>query len=170
MVTEATQLLTTTVWVDSLLGFVPRALTKEELGVLNEYKAVQPSIEERTFTRFLPTHPNHPCAVWARSSSANFRWLYEYTDALNCEYIYRYEKTVNHKSFEAARNLPAPTRLENLGITPRPLSMPDEYKCNSDVDSYRMYYMADKARMAKWKRRDKPHWWDEYLVKELQNG
>ena len=63
MPTEAAQMLTTAVWVDNLLGFVPRALTSEELAVINEHKALQPSIEERTFTRFLPSHPNHPCSI-----------------------------------------------------------------------------------------------------------
>ena len=36
---EAAQLLCTAVWVDEVLGFVPRALNKEESKVLNEEKA-----------------------------------------------------------------------------------------------------------------------------------
>ena len=38
MILEAAQLLCTAIWVDRLLGFVPRALEKEEAAVLNEYK------------------------------------------------------------------------------------------------------------------------------------
>ena len=37
--TEAAQLMCTTVWVDHVLGFVPRALNKEESKILNEHKA-----------------------------------------------------------------------------------------------------------------------------------
>ena len=36
---EAAQLLCTAVWVDEVLGFVPRALNKEESKILNEKKA-----------------------------------------------------------------------------------------------------------------------------------
>ena len=35
---EAAQLLCTAVWVDEVLGFVPRALNKEESKILNEEK------------------------------------------------------------------------------------------------------------------------------------
>jgi hypothetical protein len=36
---EAAQLLCTAIWVDEVLGFVPRALNREESAVLNEHKA-----------------------------------------------------------------------------------------------------------------------------------
>lgn len=165
MTTESAQLLTTAVWVDKLIGFAPRALTKEELGILNAEKAKQPSIEERTFTRFLPTHPNHPCAIWVRSSLDNYIWTYNYCDALNSEYVFRWRKPFHHKSFDAAAKLPEPTNLPSNGITLRPLCMPDDYKEEgSVVDCYRMYYMMEKADWAVWKRRFKPPWWDENLV------
>ena len=164
MITESAQLLTTTVWVDKLLGFVPRALTKEELDVIKAHKAEQPSIEERTFTRFLPTHPNHPCAIWCRTSRDNYEWTFGYCDALNSEYRYRYRRDNNHKSYDAACNLPELSALPNQGITVRPQCMPDDYKDPDPVEAYRMYYMMEKADFAVWKRRDKPHWWNEDFV------
>ena len=36
---EAAQILCTTIWIDKLLGFVPRALNAEEREVLNKEKA-----------------------------------------------------------------------------------------------------------------------------------
>lgn len=42
------------------------------------------------------THVNHPCNVWARTSQANFMWLWEHGKALAAEYVARYGKT--HKS------------------------------------------------------------------------
>lgn len=165
MVTEAAQLLTTAIWVDEFIGYTPRKLTKDELGIINAEKAKQPGIEERTFTRFLPTHPNHPCAIWTRSSLDNYEWTFNYCDALNSEYCFRYRHDKNHKSFDAAFALPEPKNLPRLGITPRPLCMPDDYKEEgSVVDCYRMYYMIEKADWAVWKRRFKPPWWDERLV------
>lgn len=167
MPTEATQMLTTAIWVDKLIGFVPRKLTKEELGFINQFKAEQAKIpiDERDFTRFLPTHPNHPCSVWVRSSLDNYEWTFGYCDALNSEYRFRYRHTVDHKSFTAAVNLPEPVALERLGITERPICMPDDYIEPGDpVASYRMYYMMEKADWAVWKRRFKPPWWDSKFV------
>jgi hypothetical protein len=152
-------MLTTAIWVDHLLGFIPRALTKDELGVINEFKATQPSIEERTFTRFLPSHPNHPCTIWVRSSMDNFEWTFNYGDALNSEYCYRYNHLTNHKSFDAMRRLPAPNHLKRLGQTPHAQAMPDAYKGDDAVEAYRKYYINDKAAIASWKRREPPVWW-----------
>ena len=68
---EAAQLLCTAVWVDEVLGFVPRALNKEESKVLNEEKAKikHLPLEERPLTPYLPMMYNHPCTIWTRSSS-----------------------------------------------------------------------------------------------------
>ena len=49
---------------------------------------------------------NHPCTKWVRSSITNYKWLVELTTALNGEYRYRYDKKVNHKSFDAINNIP----------------------------------------------------------------
>jgi hypothetical protein len=38
------------------------------------------------------THKNHPCTVWARTTSANYKWLYDHYVALMDEYTYRYGK------------------------------------------------------------------------------
>lgn len=85
MILEATQLLTTTVQVDKYLGFVPRKLTKEELGVINDAKRLEPSIDNRVFTRYLPTHINNPCAIWTRSSLEHHWWVVCYVTALDSE-------------------------------------------------------------------------------------
>ena len=38
------------------------------------------------------THKNHPSAVWARESVANYNWLYKMFSELCKEYTFRYEK------------------------------------------------------------------------------
>lgn len=41
-----------------------------------------------------------------------------------------------------------------------PLAMPDEYKTDDPVESYRKFYAAEKAGFAKWDRgTDPPDWW-----------
>ena len=66
---EAAQMMSTALWVDKLLGFVPRALTKEETGILNKAKKeIAPlPLPERPLSPYLPTMYNHPCTIWVRS-------------------------------------------------------------------------------------------------------
>jgi hypothetical protein len=47
------------------------------------------------------------------------------------------------------------------GLTPFALAMPDEYKSDDVVDSYRRYYMSpEKQRIASWnKKRERPDWY-----------
>lgn len=154
---EAVQLLTTTVWVDKLIGFVPRKLNSDELEIIKQEKAIQPSIEERTFTRYLPTHPNHPCAIWARSSMDNYEWLFNYLIHISDEYTYRYGKV--HASMQEANRMPLPTNMPNLGVLELPQCMPEDYQQHNVIEAYRLYYMMDKARIASWKKRNPPEWW-----------
>lgn len=78
MILEAAQLLCTAIWVDQLLGFVPRALNKEESAVLNEYKKDEKPLkpEERKLTPYLGMMYNHPSTIWTRSSLDNYEWTW----------------------------------------------------------------------------------------------
>lgn len=165
MILEAAQILCTNMWIDTYLGSVPRKLTKEENAELSElrksWKSV--SMEQRTIP-YLPTMQNHPCTIWARESLDNFYWTHNYANALNEEYCYRYGK--RHKSVENVINkLPEPKNIEQHGLTPFAMAMPDELKNEDDIiQSYRNYYMLDKATFASWKGRETPAWWDEELA------
>lgn len=166
MILEAAQICCTVIWVDVLLGFVPRALDKEESAVLNEYKKLEKPLkpEERKLTPYLGMMYNHPSTIWARSSLDNYEWTFCYAHSLAEEYRYRYGK--EHKSFwQVVNKLPEPTRLERVGFTPFALAMPDVLKNSQDpIQSYRDYYMLDKATFASWTGRSKPSWWDDELA------
>jgi hypothetical protein len=41
------------------------------------------------------------------------------------------------------------------------MAMPDEYKVNSVVESYRNYYNGAKADFAKWTKRESPEWFNK---------
>jgi hypothetical protein len=159
---EAAQLMTTTLWVDKYLGFIPRKLTSEELGVINEHKRNEPSIDNRVFTRYLPTHINHPCAIWARSSLEHHYWIACYVNALNSETVYRGNKP--HASCDEVNRMPEPLNLPDKGWSKPALAMPDELKSDDVIASYRKFYMLDKGPFASWKVRGKPDWWDDELV------
>jgi hypothetical protein len=155
---EAAQMLATTIWIDKLLGYVPRKLDSEELGVIKAEMATLPDIDERQFLRYKAAHINHPCTIWMRESYDNFEWTQVYVNALNEEAQYRGYKP--HASCVEVNRMPLPTRLPRKGLTKFAQAMPDDYKSVDAVEAYRLYYMMDKADIASWKRRDKPSWWE----------
>jgi hypothetical protein len=162
---EVAQLLCTAIWVDKHLGFIPRALEKDERDHLNalkkEIKHLPP--EDRPLTPYLPMMYNHPCTIWVRSSLDNFEWTHCYGNALNEEYRYRYGK--DHKSIaQVVNKLPEPVNMPRKGFTTFGLAMPDELKdYDNPIQSYRDYYHLDKGTFAEWKYRERPPWWsDDY--------
>jgi hypothetical protein len=76
---------------------------------------------------------------------------------LGKEYTYRYGK--RHKSIDVVNwcivNKP---NIPDIGFTTPAMAMPDEFKVDSVVESYRNYYMGAKSDLASWKNREKPFW------------
>lgn len=106
------------------------------------------------------THLNHPCSKWVRESTGNFQWLCDLGIELCKEYTYRYGK--RHKcqdviEWAKTQNL----QVGKSDITPFALAMPDDFKTNSGVESYRNYYVGAKSHIANWKLRNKPTWYGE---------
>ena len=101
------------------------------------------------------THKNHPCAVWARSRHSNYEWLWEHGIAIAEEYTYRYNKI--HKSQAVIEELAElPRGIRRGPMTPFPLCMPDKYKTDDVVESYRAYYVGEKSHMLTYKNRPAP--------------
>lgn len=102
------------------------------------------------------THAKHPCTLWAKQSEQNFDWLVQLGIELCNEYTYRYGKV--HKCFDVIKHcqLNKP-RLPNIK-TDYALAMPDEYKTNDVVTSYRNYYQYGKTNLLKYTRRKCPIW------------
>jgi hypothetical protein len=106
-------------------------------------------------------HKNHPCSIWVRSSLSNYIYLCNLGLALCYEYQYRYKKT--HKSQAVIEwCLNNPPELSDFGFTSPALAMPEQYKSNDPVKSYRDYYINEKT-FAKWKSRDIPFWFNKPL-------
>ena len=106
------------------------------------------------------SHKNHPCSLWAGKSYVNFEWLTSLGLALCNEYTYRYGKIHKCQSiietFWLSNNKHS---IPNFGLTDFPKCMPDQYKVDDVVQSYRNYYIGDKRKMASWKNRPTPYWW-----------
>ena len=58
-------------------------------------------------------------------------------------------------------NVPSEDAFEEVGLTPFALAMPDKYKSDDPILSYRNYYMSEeKQKIASWcKKRSKPTWY-----------
>ena len=95
---------------------------------------------------YKPNHPKHPSTLWTAESSANWVSLLSHAFALCEEYEERFGKKhkchsilvdmckkVDYKKFPASK----PTQLR--------LAMPEEFKSENVVKSYRDYY-ASKPR------------------------
>jgi hypothetical protein len=97
------------------------------------------------------SHKNHPCAIWVRTSKANYKWLLELGLQLCVEYTRRYNKI--HKSEEIIKwcvhNMP---NIPDGDMTEFPCAMPDSCKLYNDpVLNYREFYLQEKASFATWK-------------------
>ena len=161
---EAAQILCTNIIIDQLFGYVPRNLSKEQNAELSVYRKTTKEIpmEDRAIP-YLPCHQNHPSTVWCRTSLENFYWVHCYANALGSESYYRYG--TRHKSLDVINKLPEPKAMQDIGFTIFALAMPEELKDEKNpIDSYRKFYMLDKASFASWKHRDKPGWWNENVA------
>jgi len=123
-------------------------------------------------------HKNHPVTIWCRQSKENFIWVLDLIEEMHKEWKYRYghPETKNHKSYLMAlylkERIPDEDKYAEKGLTRFALAMPDKYKSDDPVLSYRKYYMSpEKQKIASWnKNRAKPKWYkfgsnEEVVVK-----
>lgn len=115
-------------------------------------------------------HKNHPVTIWMRSSLENYMWTLNLVEAMHEEWKYRYSHPAEkkHKSYIVAEYLrefaPTADKFSNCGLTPFALAMPVECKTNDPIESYRRYYQTpEKQRIASWKNREKPSWYNRSL-------
>jgi hypothetical protein len=105
------------------------------------------------------SHKNHPCSIWIRESLSNYYYLCELGLELCKEYTYRYGK--RHKSQEIIEwCVINPIDIIDKGITQPAKAMPEEYKVDDVIQSYRNYYIGAKKGFAVWKGREVPYWYN----------
>jgi hypothetical protein len=122
---------------------------------------------------YKPTHANHPCTVWAGESLANFLWLLEHAAACVHEAARRYDKRssdykVAHvlaKVERWAERRSLPSCFPESGWTKPKLAMPDEFKGDDTVDSYRRYFRS-KPNVV-YQRTHAPAWYYEPTIPRI---
>ena len=105
---------------------------------------------------------NHPCTKWVRANRNNFIYACKLGLALYNEYQYRYNKPDKMQRvkqiFEYGLKYNPFPILKSCNITPFVQAMPEKYKSNNTVESYRQYYINEKAHLFNWLNRNKPYW------------
>ena len=105
-------------------------------------------------------HYNHPSTKWARESLSQYLWLVEHGLEICHEFTKRYGKL--HKTEQVLlwlkNNIP---NIPNIKFKEPPLCMPDVYKTNNAVESYRKFYIEDKVKIKglNWKKLNNTPTW-----------
>ena len=116
-----------------------------------------PTDAKRPEKFYKKTHTNHPCAIWTRNCTDNYKWLCDHATSLLNEYTHRYGKTHASTSIITwcSHNTP---QIPNGELTNIVQCMPNEYKTTNPVTAYRNYYNQAKSHLHNWKNRPTPAW------------
>jgi hypothetical protein len=112
-------------------------------------------------TPYKSVHQKHPCTVWVARSSDNWIQLYNHCEALLDEYRLRFANA--HKCAEVLEHCAYifdALRFDEHGPTPIALCMPEEFKSDDVVDSYRRFY-ASKPNI-RYPKNKIPEWFLTY--------
>ena len=117
---------------------------------------------------------NHPWAVWASESLDNFWWLASLGKEICVEYSIRHSKyhhpqegDIDHSWYMARGDIEWP----HATFTPLPQCVPEKYKSDNAIETYRLYYLNHVIQVAPAscrKNRKAAEWWAR-LVKPDRN-
>ena len=106
-------------------------------------------------------NPKHPSCLWAAESSDNFANLIEHCGAMIEEYSSRFGKRHKCKAvLDKIINLYDPARFPTSDPTPLRMAMPNEFKSDDIVESYRRFY-ASKPKV-RYPKNKIPSWFIDY--------
>lgn len=153
MILETAQLLST---AHRVLDGIPKKIQSKTGRTKTEY--VLPY--DGSIELYSATHINHPSAVWARASKANYLWLHSLLVELCREYTYRYGKVHKCEYSDLVFKLGKPPKnISDVKFTEPTPAMPEHCVFKDDsITSYRTYYILEKQHLATWKKRDVPNW------------
>ena len=104
------------------------------------------------------SHMVHPCTLWVRERSANYKWLYELALALSEQYTERYHK-IHKTQREVLRHLwRIPPGYASRIKTPHVLCMPDYLHKKNKVEAYRDFYVTKEFTHTNYRHSPTPLW------------
>ena len=106
------------------------------------------------------THKNHPSALWVRKSLSHYLWLLNLAKDLVDEHLFRFNPKKVHACLEHLEwlelHLP-PNLVERKWLHDPTPAMPDEFKSQDVLKSYRKYYSIAKKSIISYTKRHPPH-------------
>lgn len=116
---------------------------------------------------------NSPIIQWAGETKRNWLKLYRLCQALNREYMKRFDKDAPHESWQKICQTP----IESLPIPDGPLTDPpqcvsDAYTRENYVEAYKLYYANEKWHndWFDYKYTVTPNWLYEYYDERIASG
>ena len=102
-------------------------------------------------------HKNHPSTIWTRTSTENY--MCSTDTSVHCVASTPIDTTNTMHQKDCLGPLThVPKGLTYSGFTDPPQCMPDYCKGEDTVLAYQNYYILEKSRFAKWKKRPVPEW------------
>jgi hypothetical protein len=142
---------------------------RERHSTTSDYHTVD--LPKKEIYPYKLTHQQHPCAIWLRTSPANYNFGCDLGLALCDEYRYRFteDKKDNKPVREhqcrrhllwLSQNLPPYPETSPQQQTPFVLAMDPMFKIHPEdaVACYRNYYLHTKKSFAAYTKRDYPKW------------
>lgn len=166
MILETCQLLYTAHWIavhpelQEHKSVMKLSRAQKALSV-PEHLRNAPRCEASNEQGYRPCHIHHPCAIWARASSGNYRWLAELGVELAREYRFRYQKIHSCEKHIVWLYNHIPPHIPDQPRVDFAIAMADEYRTSNDpIPAYRNYYRTQKAEkgILQYKVRHPPHW------------
>jgi len=115
--------------------------------------------DDRESILYKATMMNHPCTVWTRTTLGNYKWLCAHGLELCLEYTRRYKKIhASQKVIQWCIDNEPTNIVKSSEVTKFALAMPEEYKEDNIINSYRKYYFFAKKNIASWKYSKIPSW------------
>jgi hypothetical protein len=172
MLLESVQMLYTAHWTTAF-PFLLRLRSAVAISQAQKKLPLPPSLRSAPFQLkdpenrgYRPVHLHHPCTAWVRASKANYVWLCALAVALAQEHHHRWPASQPHScERHAAWLLAHPPSLPNIPLTQFAVAMPDEYKRQDPIVSYRAFYKGSKTDRGITKcytHRHPPHWLNQY--------
>lgn len=173
MILETCQLLYTAHWIsahpelEEHRSAIKLSRAQKALSIPESISSA-PVCETTREPGYRPCHVRHPCAVWARASTGNYKWLTKLGIELALEYRFRYERKHSCEKHLIWLHNHIPSNLPDHPRLDFTIAMADEYKiCKDPIRAYRHYYRTQKAEkgILQYTGRHPPHWLQQSTVK-----
>jgi hypothetical protein len=158
---EGTQMACTAHWIALFLEEPKENCNFRTKKEMSEYLQQKYPYGHNKRPPYKLTHINAPITQWVAKDKKNYLWLISLIKSLGTQFKLRYKK--DHKCMEhlswLENNIPSCCKDSDEKISFYN-NVPEEFKLENVVESYRNYYILGKKDIASWEKIDNiPYWY-----------